>query len=75
MIVMEPARPGPPPERSPGCAVTVHQFTLSCGSTLAVIDQNYDQILAFEQSCLDAADPLFFLNAIKNAQCDAGSGR
>lgn len=54
---------------SPGCAVALHQFTVSCGSTLLVIDQDYEEIMAFEQSCLDAADPLFFLNAIKNAQC------
>jgi hypothetical protein len=57
-----------PTSCSPGCAVALHQFTVSCGSTLLAItnrDQDYDQIMAFEQSCLDAADPLFFLNAIK----------
>ena len=30
----------------------------------------FEDIMAFEQSCLDSTDPLFFLNAIKNAQCD-----
>eukprot|EP01052_Picozoa_sp_SAG31_P025651 SAG31_NODE_2260_length_6065_cov_3.729802_2_plen_513_part_00 len=59
-----------PSSCSPGCAVALHQFTVSCGSTLLVIDQDYEQIMAFEQSCMDAADPLFFLDAIKNAQCD-----
>ena len=34
-----------------------------------MIDQDYQQIMGFEQSCLDSADPLFFLNAIKNAEC------
>ena len=58
-----------PTSCSPGCAVALHQFTVSCGSTLLVIDQDYQQIMAFEQSCLDNADPLFFLNAIKNAEC------
>jgi hypothetical protein len=58
-----------PTSCSPGCAVALHQFTMSCGPTLLSIDQDYDQIMAFEESCLENADPLFFLNAIKNAQC------
>ena len=58
-----------PTSCSPGCAVALHEFTVSCGPTLEIIDQDYNQILAFEQSCLDSADPLFFLNAIRNAQC------
>jgi hypothetical protein len=62
-----------PTSCSPGCAVALHQFSVSCGATLLAIDQDYDQIMAFEQSCLDAADPLFFLNAIKNAQCDGAA--
>jgi hypothetical protein len=45
---------------------------VSCGSTLLVVDQDYERIMAFEQSCLDDADPLFFLNAIKNARCESG---
>jgi hypothetical protein len=58
-----------PSSCSPGCAVAMHQFTLSCGPALVAFDQDYDQILEFERSCLDEADPLFFLNAIKDAQC------
>ena len=58
-----------PTSCSPGCAVALHQFTMSCGPTLLIIDQDYDQIMAFEESCLANADPLFFLNAIKNADC------
>jgi hypothetical protein len=30
--------------------------------------------MAFEQTCLASADPLFFLNAIKNAECPAAPG-
>ena len=58
-----------PTSCSPGCAVALHEFTVSCGPTLEIIDQDYSQIVQFEQSCLDAADPRFFLNAIQNAQC------
>ena len=58
-----------PSSCSPGCAVALHQFTMSCGPTLLIIDQDYDQVMAFEESCLANADPLFFLNAIKNADC------
>ena len=45
---------------------------MSCGPTLLIIDQDYDQIMAFEESCLANADPLFFLTAIKNADCTHG---
>ena len=58
-----------PTSCSPGCAVALHEFTVSCGPTLEIIDQDYLQIMQFEQTCLDVADPLFFLNAIRNAQC------
>ena len=61
-----------PTSCSPGCAVALHQFTMACGSTLLIIDQDYDQIMAFEESCLASADPLFFLTAIKNADCTHG---
>ena len=56
---------------TPGCAVALHQFTTSCGDIISLIDNEngwYHDVLMFEQGCLDSADPLFFLNAIKNAQ-------
>ncbi len=62
-----------PNDCTPGCAVALHEFTSACGGTVSLIDNAnswFEGIMAFEQSCLDSADPLFFLNAIKNAQCD-----
>ena len=58
---------------SAGCAVSMHQFVSSCGATMRNTlsdDSRYQSIMAFEQSCLDSADPLFFLTAIESAQCD-----
>jgi hypothetical protein len=37
-------------------------------------DTTYQSIITFEQSCLDDADPLFFLTAIQNAQCPTDAG-
>ena len=62
-----------PDDCSPGCAVALHEFTSVCGGTVSLIDNAnswFEEVMGFEQSCLDSADPLFFLNAIKNAQCD-----
>ncbi len=62
-----------PNDCTPGCAVALHEFTSACGGTVSLIDNAnswFEDIMAFEQSCLDSTDPLFFLNAIKNAQCD-----
>ncbi len=58
---------------SAGCAVSMHQFVNSCGVTMLNTlsdDSRYQSIMAFEQSCLDSADPLLFLTAIESAQCD-----
>merc|ERR1712146_158352 len=60
-----------PNDCTPGCAVALHEFTSACGGTVRLVDNAnswFEGIMAFEQSCLDSADPLFFLNAIKNAQ-------
>jgi hypothetical protein len=68
----------PPNTCSPGCAVAFHQFTTSCAPTLDVImpvgDARRAQINAFEAACLGSADTSFFLHAIMNASCPAGTG-
>eukprot|EP01043_Picozoa_sp_COSAG02_P011277 COSAG02_NODE_413_length_22830_cov_57.043597_2_plen_261_part_00 len=62
----------PPASCTPACAVSLHQFIATCGdmimNTLSP-DERYQTIMAFEQTCLDSADPMFFLHAIQNAQC------
>ena len=32
-------------------------------------DNFYTRLMGFEQSCMEEADPMFFLNAIRNADC------
>lgn len=68
----------PPRSCSPMCAVAMHDFMLDCGSTLETIlgtDDRNTGIVAFENQCLDQADPMFFLDAIMNADCSGSDGR
>jgi hypothetical protein len=57
----------------PGCAVAVHDFQNICGNTVAQIlgaqSSRLQSLLAVEQTCLDAIDPLYFLNAISTSDC------
>jgi hypothetical protein len=58
---------------SPSCALAMHHFSVQCGTTLATIlgadDARNNDIMTFEQRCLDEADPHFFLEAIMHADC------
>ena len=60
------------------CAVAMHSFVSSCGSTLRSIfaaDGSFaESIEDFERSCLDDADAEFFLQAIMSADCSHASG-
>ena len=51
------------------------QFTSTCGAAIMNFydagdeDNFYTRLMGFEQSCMEEADPMFFLNAIRNADC------
>ena len=51
----------------------MHSFTADCGAALDTImgidDARRQSIAAFEQKCLDNADPMIFLEAIMTAEC------
>lgn len=54
------------------CALAMHDFMGQCGGTLQTIlggDTRSNDISAFEQQCLNEADPMFFLQAIMHADC------
>ena len=58
------------------------QFTSTCGAAIMNFydagdeDNFYTRLMGFEQSCMEEADPMFFLNAIRDADCpeDMASG-
>jgi hypothetical protein len=57
----------PPPTCSPACAVAIHSFQATCGTTFSKVVGQDDFGLGvheFEQSCLSTADPMVFLEAI-----------
>ena len=64
---------GQPTTCSPGCAVAMHTFMMTCGATVETIvgtdGTRLQTIQDFEAGCLNAADPAFFLHAIENANC------
>lgn len=64
---------GIPVECSASCAVAFHQFTTSCQPTLDKImppgSDRSTEIERFENVCIEAADPIFFLHAIMGASC------
>ena len=71
---MCPAEGGPPNVCTAGCAVALHQFTTTCGATLASVlgpgDELATQMTAFEGVCMETVESShLFLDAIMNAVC------
>ena len=66
-------RGAPPRECSPLCAVGFHSLMQGCGDTLTALAGrvNGARLTAFDQLCTseDSVDPMFFLDAIANAEC------
>ena len=66
-------RGAPPRQCSPMCAVAFHALMMDCGETLTSLAGrvNGARLAAFDQLCTseESVDPMFFLDAIANAEC------
>ena len=72
-------RGGPPRTCSPLCAVTFHSLTMDCGEKLLSLAgaANARRFTLFDELCTSdrSVDPMVFLDAIANAQCEVcGNG-
>ena len=72
------ASSGTPSSCAPPCAVAMHQFMQRCGEVVGQVlgpqDPRFADMQRFDSSCLESADPHFFYDAIRAAECpDEGS--